>query len=147
MKIRMLGLALAAIFLLGPARPASADHWWHWWGPSVQVFVPAGAVWAGPDYGYTLRVHKVRVHKSVVVGFSSPYPGYFYPGPVTYYAPPAYTYYAPPAYSYVTSPWYAGYGYPYPVVTRHRIVMYRYAPANGRVVRGHVVSHHVAWVH
>lgn len=130
MNIRLLGLALATVYVLGPESLASAQHRGrgrgHVAGGSVVQIVPGaigprvispGAtrlVFARPYY--TFRPY-TQLRPGLFLGFSVPYPTrYFYSAPYSY-APyyPSY-YYAPPVYPYIPPLTYMSYGSPYSVV-------------------------------
>jgi PEGA domain-containing protein len=130
MNIRLLGLALAAIYMIGTPSLASAQHRGrsrgHVAGGSVvqvgpgvigpRVIGPGSTrlVFARPYY--TFRPF-TQLRPGLFLGFSVPYPNrYFYSTAYPYSSYYPYYYYAPPVYPYIPPLTYMTYGSPYSVV-------------------------------
>jgi hypothetical protein len=146
MTTRLLGLALATILLLVPS-VASAQHRGsgraHGQGRSV-VVRPVGPGIVGPRIVtpgrsrlifarpyYAFRPY-AQIRSGLFLGYSVPYPSYYYNygNPYTYpYG--SYYYYARPAYPYIPAAPYMGYGWPYSIAIPNATPSAPPAPASG----------------
>src|SRR5262249_30465688 len=133
MNTRLLGVALVAVYLLGPQNLASAQHHGHGRGQARGGVVAGGVVgapvvaaprivaggyprviFARPYYAFRPYT---QVRSGLFLGFSVPYPArYFYPAGYPYIPYYSSYYYAPPIYPYIPPLTYMSYGSPYGVV-------------------------------